>query len=205
MKRGGKGTKRPSENEAGRGRRDGASKCGCMDRQQKPRERKKHRKAMRMRIDEAQRREESFHQQVCWMKPGDKSPSGRSLGLSACTGCLSPSVICLITWLWEINGYSPAPGSPALPAPALPTPSPVRGARRFSCCAAGWEVMDSPYTPRDPNLGVPCLGTARSRTTLGPWLLSGGSIDVLGGNGCPSLRRVSLGAVSSCQAPVFSG
>lgn len=69
-------------------------------------EEKKNRKAMRMRIDEAQRREESFHQQVCWMKPGDKSPSGRSLGLSACTSCLSPSVICLIAWLREINGCS---------------------------------------------------------------------------------------------------
>jgi len=81
----------------------------CMNRRQKPRERrkkKKPRKAMRMRIDEAQRREESFHQQVCWMKAGDKSPSGRSLGLSACTGCLSPSVICLIARLREINGCS---------------------------------------------------------------------------------------------------
>lgn len=67
---------------------------------------KKNRKAVRMRIDEAHRREESFHQQVCWMKPGDKSRSGRSLGLGACTGCLSPSVICLIARLPEINGCS---------------------------------------------------------------------------------------------------
>lgn len=60
----------------------------------------------RMRIDEAQRREESFHQQVCQMKLGDKSPTGRSLGFSAGAGCFSPSVICLIAQLREINGCS---------------------------------------------------------------------------------------------------
>ena len=118
MKRRRKGTKRPSENEARRGRRDGERKrdgvrsagergARLLEQAAEAQGReKKNRKAMRMRIDEAQRREESFHQQVCWMKPGDKSPSGRSLGLSACTGCLSPSVICLIAWLREINGCS---------------------------------------------------------------------------------------------------
>lgn len=68
----------------------------CIKRQQKPRGGKKkkkkkkiaqNRKATRMRIDEAQRREESFHQQVCWMKPGDKSLHGRSFGRC----CLFPA------------------------------------------------------------------------------------------------------------------
>lgn len=44
-----------------------------------------------MKIDEAERKGDSFHQQVCQMKLRDKSRGGRSLGLcaglTACSLC----------------------------------------------------------------------------------------------------------------------
>lgn len=46
-----------------------------------------------MKIDEAERKGDPFHQQVCQMKPGDKSRGGRSRGARAPPP--SPSVSCL--------------------------------------------------------------------------------------------------------------
>lgn len=57
---------------------------------------------IRMKIDEAERKD-SFHQQVCQMKLGDKSRCGRSLGLVQ--GCrLLP--LPAVAGSREINGYS---------------------------------------------------------------------------------------------------
>lgn len=146
---------------------------------------------MRMRIDEAQRREESFHQQVCWMKPGDKSPSGRSLGRGACTGRLSPSVVCLTARLPEINGCSRAPGLPPVRLPPRSQDSPALPRAR-----APW----APHTPRGPR---PRRGPSAG-TQLSPRLLSAAAslpqpCPQAEGT-CPSPPRVSPGAASSCRA-----